>query len=351
MFGQKRVYMMCLVLFLLGSVLCGTATTLPQLVAYRALQGLGAGALQPTEQAILRQTFPLREQGMAMAVFSMVVMIGPAIGPALGGTIVDHLHWSWIFFINVPIGAIGLFMVASFVHDDEAIRRQNQKLAALEQRHVDTIGIVLLSVGLATLEYFLEEGDRNEWFQSTTISVCFLVSLVSIMAFIVRELTAPAPVVNLRLFRDSVFTSGTLISGLMFALLMANMFLLPLFMQDVLGFTATQAGLALMPRALIMMVVAPIVGRLYNTLGPRLLVAIGVLAFAFGSFELSHLARQSGQGNVITGILIQGVGFGFLFVPLTTAALSRVPRHEMADATGLNSVVGSSAAPSASPSS
>jgi len=205
MFGQKRVYMTCLVLFLVGSALCGTATTLSQLVAYRALQGLGAGALQPTEQAILRQTFPQREQGMAMAVFGMVVMLGPAIGPTLGGAIVDHLHWSWIFFINLPIGAIGLFMVASFVHDDEAIRRQNQELSARERRHLDIIGIVLLSVSLSMLEYFLEEGARNDWFESTTISVCFFVSLVSMMAFVVRELTAPAPVVNLRLFRDPVF--------------------------------------------------------------------------------------------------------------------------------------------------
>jgi len=339
MFGQKRVYMTCLVLFLVGSALCGTATTLSQLVAYRALQGLGAGALQPTEQAILRQTFPPREQGMAMAVFGMVVMLGPAIGPTLGGAIVDHLHWSWIFFINLPIGAIGLFMVASFVHDDEAIRRQSQELSARERRHLDIIGIVLLSVSLSMLEYFLEEGARNDWFESTTISVCFFVSLVSMMAFVVRELTAPAPVVNLRLFRDPVFASGTLIGGLMFAMLMANMFLLPLFMQVLLGFTATQAGLALMPRALVMMVVAPVVGRLYNLVSPRLLVAVGIVAFAIGSYLLSHLTLASGEPNVVAGIIVQGVGFGFLFVPLTTAALSKVPRYALADATGLNSVV------------
>ncbi len=137
MFGQKRVYMLCLLLFLLGSALCGTAKTLPQLVAYRALQGLGAGALQPSEQAILRQTFPQREQGMAMAVFGMVVMLGPAIGPTLGGTIVDHWHWSWIFFINLPVGAIGLFMVASFVQEDEGIRKQNRALAERERQNVD----------------------------------------------------------------------------------------------------------------------------------------------------------------------------------------------------------------------
>src|SRR5579884_3234178 len=153
MFGQKRVYVTCLVLFLGGSALCGTATTLPQLVGYRAVQGLGAGALQPTEQAILRQTFPLEQQGMAMAVFGMVLMLGPAVGPTLGGYIVDHWHWSWIFFINLPIGAIGLFMVASFVHEDERILAQNRALAEKERQNVDWIGIALLSVGLSSLEY------------------------------------------------------------------------------------------------------------------------------------------------------------------------------------------------------
>jgi DHA2 family multidrug resistance protein len=339
MFGQKRVYMLCLLLFLAGSALCGTATTLPQLVAYRALQGLGAGALQPTEQAILRQTFPLREQGMAMAVFGMVVMLGPAVGPTLGGVIVDHWHWSWIFFINLPVGAIGLFMVGSFVKEDEGIRRQNHALAALERRHIDWAGIALLSIGLSTLVYFLEEGDRNDWFDSSTIAACFLVSLVALAAFLVRELTATAPVVNLRLFRDPVFASGTLVGGLMFAMLMANMFLLPLFMQDLLGFTATQSGLALMPRVLVMMVATPIVGRLYNHVSPRLLVGIGIVAFAIGSYQMSHLTLDSGQADIVGAIVVQGVGFGFLFVPLTTVALSKVPRQTMADATGMNSLV------------
>jgi len=339
MFGQKRVYMLCLLLFLLGSALCGTAKTLPQLVAYRALQGLGAGALQPTEQAILRQTFPQREQGMAMAVFGMVVMLGPAIGPTLGGAIVDHWHWSWIFFINLPIGAIGLFMVASFVQEDEGIRKQNRALAERERQNVDWLGMVLMAIGLSTLEYFLEEGDRNDWFDSATITACFLVSVVSLLAFVVRELTAPAPVVNLRLFRDPVFASGTLIGGLMFALLMANMFLLPLFMQDLLGFTATQSGVSLMPRVLVMMVATPIVGRLYNHLSPRVLVGAGIVAFAIGSYQMSHLTLDSGEGNVIASIMIQGVGFGLLFVPLTTVALAKVPREVMADATGMNSLV------------
>jgi DHA2 family multidrug resistance protein len=339
LFGQKRVYMVCLLLFLAGSALCGTATTLAQLVVFRAIQGLGAGALQPTEQAILRQTFPLREQGVAMAVFGMVVMLGPAIGPTLGGVIVDHWHWSWIFFINLPIGVVGLTMVASFVHEDEHIRQQNHALAEREKRHVDWQGIVLLAIGLSTMEFFLEEGQRYDWFDSSGITACFLLSIFALAAFVARELTAIAPVVNLRLFRDPVFTSGTLLGGLMFAMLMANMFLLPLFMQTLLGFTATQSGLALMPRVLVMMVATPIVGRLYNHVSPRLLVGAGIVAYAVGSYQMSRLTLESGAHDIVAAIVIQGVGFACLFVPLTTVALSQVPRHRLADATGMNSLI------------
>jgi len=339
MFGQKRVYIICLALFIVGSALCGTATSLPQLIAYRAIQGLGAGALQPTEQAILRQTFPAKEQGMAMAVFAMVVMIGPAVGPTLGGYIVDQWHWSWIFFINVPIGALGFFMVLSFLREDPQILAANRAQAERERKNVDWAGIALMSVSLSTFEYFLEEGARDDWFQSKLITACFFVAVVTLAAFVIRELTAVAPVVNLRLFKDSVFTSGTLIGALMFAMLMANMFLLPIFMQELLGFTAMQSGVALMPRTLVMMVAVPIVGRVYNIVSPRVMIAFGILAFGYGAYEMSHLTLASGQADIIATIMIQGVGFACLFVPLTTVALSNVPRHQMADATGLNSVL------------
>jgi DHA2 family multidrug resistance protein len=337
-FGQKRVYMASLVLFILGSALCGAAGSLGSLVLYRALQGLGAGALQPTEQAILRQTFPPKEQGMAMALFAMAVMVGPAIGPTLGGYIVDHYHWSWIFFINLPVGVLGLFMVWRFVEEPEDIRAANRAEAEAQRGNVDWAGIALLTLGLATLQYVLEEGQRDDWFQSRLILVCAVVAVVALVGFVWRELTAPAPAVNLRLFRDATFASGTLINGVMFAMLMSSMFLLPLFMQELLGFTATQSGLALMPRVLVMMATTPIVGRLYNRVSPRLLVAIGVCLVAYGSLDLSHVTLQSTSSGIVHAILLQGVGFSFLFVPLTTSALSHVPRNRLTDATGLNSL-------------
>jgi MFS transporter, DHA2 family, multidrug resistance protein len=339
LFGQKRVYLASLVLFLVGSALCGVAASLTQIVLFRALQGFGAGALQPTEQAILRQTFPPKEQGMAMALFGMAVMVGPAIGPTLGGWIVDNWHWSWIFFINLPVGALGLFMVWRFVHEPEDIRAANAAGAAAQRRNMDWLGIALLAAGLACLQFFLEEGQGKDWFESRLIVGCAVAAVVSLALFVWRELVAPVPAVNLRLFKDPVFTSGSLIGAVMFAILLASMFLLPLFMQELLGFSAMQSGLALMPRVLVMMAVTPLVGRLYGKVSPRLLVGIGVVLVAYGAWLVSHVTLATTSGGIVRSILVQGVGFSFLFVPLTTAALSNVPRTKLADATGLNSLL------------
>lgn len=339
LFGQKRVYLASLLLFVTGSALCGVARTLPQVVLFRVLQGLGAGALQPTEQAILRQTFPAREQGMAMAVFAMAVMLGPAIGPTLGGYIVDNYHWSWIFFINLPVGLFGLLMVTRFVREPDDIREANSAAADAQRRSLDWQGIALLAVGLAALQYVLEEGQQDDWFDSRLIVGLSAVALLSLAGFVWRELTARVPAVNLRLFQDPVFTSGTLVGSVMFAMLLASMFLLPLFMQELLGFTATQSGLALVPRVLVMMVATPFVGRIYNRVSPRLLVGLGVVMVSIGSFDLGRITLQTTSGGIVQAILVQGVGFAFLFVPLTTAALSNVPRTLLSDATGLNSLL------------
>lgn len=338
-FGQKRVYMACLVLFLFGSLLCGMATSLSSLVIYRVLQGFGAGALQPTEQAILRQTFPPKEQGMAMALFGMAVMLGPAIGPTLGGYIVDNYHWSWIFFINLPIGVLGLFMVATFVHEDPELLQHDRVVAAQQRKHLDWIGIVLMWIGLAALQYFLEEGSRKDWFASREIVAVFLVAIFALAGFVVREFTAPFPAVDLRLFKDRVFLSGTAVGALMFAMLMANMFLLPVFMQELLGFSAVQSGFALMPRVIVMMLVVPVVGRLYQRLSPHVFIVTGVLLFSVSSWLLSGLTLESGTSDVVIPLCVQGVAFACLFVPLTTLALVNVPRQRMADATGLSSLM------------
>jgi DHA2 family multidrug resistance protein len=339
LFGQKRVYLASLLLFVASSALCGMAWSLTSLVLFRVLQGFGAGALQPTEQAILRQTFPPEEQGLAMALFGMAVMIGPAIGPTLGGWIVDNFHWSWIFFINLPVGALGLFMVSSFVHEPEDIRAANAAAAAAQRRNMDWLGIALLAAGLAALQFFLEEGQQKDWFESNLIVGCAAFAVVALALFVWRELVAPVPAVNVRLFKDPLFTSGTLIGAVMFAILLASMFLLPVFMQELLGFTAMQSGLALMPRTLLMMAITPVVGRLYGKVSPRLLIGLGIGFVALGAFDVSLVTLQTTARGIVDAILIQGVGFSLLFVPLTTAALAEIPRTKLADATGLNSLL------------
>src|SRR6266849_4104257 len=339
LFGQKRVYMTCLLLFVIGSALCGMARTLPLLVFFRILQGAGAGALQPTEQAILRQTFPPKEQGMAMALFGMAVVLGPAFGPTLGGYIVDNYSWPWIFYINVPIGIISLFMVSRFVHEPEDVRAAMHQMAERQRKNMDWSGIALLFIGLGTMQYVLEEGNRNDWFQSGEIKIITLVAIVSLAALVIRELSARVPAVDFSLFKDVVFTSGTLIGAVMFAMLMAVTFLLPLFMQVLLGFSATQAGLAMMPRSLCMLVVMPIVGRLYNKVSPRLVVAFGIVLFAYTAWLMGHYTLATATVDVVKVLIIQGVAFSCLWIPLTTMALSTTPRHRLSDATGLNSLL------------
>jgi DHA2 family multidrug resistance protein len=339
LFGQKRVYLACLILFVIGSALCGMARSLPMLVAFRVVQGFGAGALQPTEQAILRQTFPPKEQGMAMALFGMAVMVGPAIGPTLGGYIVDHYTWPWIFYINLPVGVLAVFMVTNFVHEPEDIKEANRAAADKQRKNMDWAGIALLSVGLCALQYALEEGNKDDWFASPIITGCFLVALVAIAFFVVRELTAPVPAVDISLFKDPVFMSGTVIGGIMFAMLMSLTFLLPVFMQEVLGFTAMQSGLALMPRTLVMIAVTPFVGRLYNKVPPRLFVAFGVVMFCISAYQMSHYTLDTSSAGIVSTLIFQGIAFSCLWVPLTTVALSTIPRHKMADATGSNSLI------------
>jgi DHA2 family multidrug resistance protein len=339
MFGQKNVYLACLLLFVAGSALCGVAWSLPSLVVFRALQGFGAGALQPTEQAILRQTFPPEEQGTAMALFSMAVMIGPALGPTLGGYIVDNFHWSWIFFINVPVGIVGFFMVWTFVHEDEELKTAMRADAEKQKRNMDWLGIAILWITLFCLQYVFEEGQSNDWFDSPLIVVLTLAAAFGALMFVVRELTAVSPAVNVRLFADRTFASGALVSAAVFAVLMSGMFLLPLFMQELLGFTATQSGLALMPRTLAMMVAMPIVGRLYNRVSPILFATVGLVLAALGQFQLSVMNLDSNASQVIMGITLQGLGMSMILVPISTVMLSTIPRHRLADATGLSSLM------------
>ena len=338
-FGQKRVYLFCLGLFLVGSALCGLSRTLPQLIVFRVLQGLGGGALQPTEEAILRQTFPKSEQGMAMALTGMIIMVGPALGPVLGGYIVDHFHWAWIFFVSLPMGLLGFVMTWTFVREDPEILAKNRARAAAERANVDWSGIGLLSTCLATTEFVIEEGQRRYWFDDSLIRVFTFVAVATFAAFVARQLTARAPVMNLRLLKDARFATGMLLSVFVMCTLMATMFLLSVFMQQARGFTAMQAGLATLPMMLAMFVVMPVAGAVYERLPPRLMMAGGILLLASGAYGLSQVTLAMGQWDLARPLAMQGAGMALIFVPMETTAFSRVPRHLLADASGLSNVV------------
>ena len=339
LFGQKRLYLTSLVLFVVSSMLCGVARSLPTLVAFRALQGLSAGVLLPSQQAILRQAFPPKEQGLAMSMYAMVVSVGPAIGPTLGGWITDNYSWPWIFYVNVPVGIVGTIMSWRFLREPPDVVAANRARANAQKKNFDAVGIVLLCICVPTLQYVLEEGQRDDWFDSRVITACSAVSAVSFVAFVIRELTATSPVVNLRLFRQGTFTSATVIAAVVFAMLTASMFLLPLFMQEFLGFDATQAGIALMPRALAMTVLMPIVGRIYHRVPPALFVAAGAALYVLGSYEQSHLTLQRSAHDIVVPLFLTGVGYAGLMVPLVTLALESMERTVLADAAGLNSFV------------
>jgi DHA2 family multidrug resistance protein len=330
-FGRKRIYLSGLTLFLIGSFFCGAARTLPTLVFFRILQGLGAGSLQPTEQAILRETFPPKEQGMAMGLYGFAIMLGPAIGPTLGGYIVDNYSWPWIFYINLPVGLVGLVMVWRIVHDPPYLERAKGS--------VDWLGMGLLVVGLGALQTLLEQGEQYNWFESTRNVLLAAIATASLVMFIVWELTVDAPAVNFRVLKNRSLSTGTVIGAVLGAVLFSTLFLLPIYMQEFLGYNAMQTGLALMPRSLVMLVTIPIVGALYNKTSPRLVISFGLALGAFTCFQMSRFTLTTSNQEILIPQMIQGLALACIFIPLSTVALATIDRRRMGDATGLNNLV------------
>jgi len=325
--GRKRLYLLSFGLFTLGSILCGTAQTFEQMLVYRTLQGIGGGALIPVSQAILRETFPQEEQGMAMAVYGMGVVLAPAIGPILGGWLTDHYGWPWIFYINVPVSIIGMVMVGAFVFDPHYLRRGVRK--------IDWTGIGLLAVMLTSLQIVLERGQENNWFESRWIVFGSGVCALSLLVLIYWELRVDDPVVNFRILRNIPLTLGSAMGGIFGIALFGTTFVLPQFTQDLLGYTAYKAGLVLAPRGLTLMLCMPLAGWLYRYIDARILVISGILVIFWSYYDLSRLSLNAGFWNMVPMLLIMGVGMPFMFVTLTTVSLSTVNKADMTDASSL----------------
>jgi MFS transporter, DHA2 family, multidrug resistance protein len=325
--GRKMFYATSLAVFTIASFLCGTAHSIWVLVFYRVLQGIGGGALQPTAQAILFETYPVERRGAAMAIFGMGAMVGPAIGPTLGGWIVDNASWPLIFYINVPIGIVAFLMTLAFIPNPKYIQKP--------KGGIDWTGLSLLTVGLASLQYILEQGERDDWFQSDTIVTLTVISALALTIFVIKALRDRHPIVDLKVFKFRSFTIGSFLGIVMGFGLFGTALILPLFFQTLLGFTAFDTGLALMPGAFATAASMLIIGRLLNRVDGRWSIAFGILLFAWSTWLLGSLDVQAGYWDVFWPRLVQGFALGFLFVPLTTIALGDVPIPEMAGATGV----------------
>jgi DHA2 family multidrug resistance protein len=326
-FGRKKFYAACLVIFTIASFLCGTATSVPQLVFYRVLQGFGGGALQPTAQAIMFESYPPERRAGAMAIFGLGAMVGPAIGPTLGGWLVDNYSWPLIFYINIPIGIAAFMMTMAFIRDPEYVERHTGS--------IDFVGLGLLAAGVASLQYVLERGQRLDWFSSGEITAFTVGALVALVAFVWRELRDPNPLVDLTVFANRPFTAGNIIGIVTGFGLFGTALILPLFFQNVLGFTATETGIALLPGAVATAISMPIASRLVRSFDGRAIIAFGLILFAWGSWTMGGLNQYAGYWDVFWSRSIQGFALGFMFVPLSTATLGEIAREKMANATGL----------------
>jgi len=330
-FGRKRFYMSSVILFTVSSMACGLAHSLGSMVVFRVLQGFGGGVLLTVSQAILRESFPPEEQGIAMGLYGLGAVLAPAFGPTLGGWLTDQYSWPWIFYINVPVGVVNLILVSRFIEDPSYLVR--------EKGYIDWPGLGLLVAGLGGLQLMLEEGERNDWFQSGFIVRLAVVAAVGLVLFVWRELTTERPAVDLRMLSNISFSSATALGGVLGLALTASLFLLPVFLQNLLGFNAMQSGFTLMPRSLAMAVLMPIGGRFYNKLGPRVLVGSGLLIAGAAFYSMSKLTTSVGYWDLFWPQLWQGVGFSLIFVALSTAALSTIPPPRMTAASGLYNVV------------
>ncbi|MGO9613466.1 MAG: DHA2 family efflux MFS transporter permease subunit [Dissulfurispiraceae bacterium] len=326
-FGRKRYLIFSISLFTCSSFFCGSAWNLQSLVFFRVLQGIGGGALQPISQAILLETFPPRQHGIAMAVFGIGVMFGPIVGPLLGGWITDNWSWHWIFFINIPIGIISIIIAMLVITDPPYMRKMKMK--------IDYWGLLLLSVGLGCLQIVLDKGQREDWFASSFIVWLGIISVTSLILFIIVELFAEHPIVNLKTFKNISFSTGNLLMFVGFFNLFASIVLLPIYLQTLLGYTSFLAGLVLGPGGLATLIALPLAGRLVTKVNPKALLAFGITANAYATYLMSNFNLAADFSTVIMPRIVLGVGMGFFFIPLTTLTMSSVKKEDMGNATGI----------------
>ena len=319
--GRKRFYMTCVVLFTTSSFLCGIAPSLGTLVFFRVLQGVGGGGLGPSEQAILADTFPPAKRGMAFAVYGMAVVLAPAIGPTLGGFITDHFSWRWIFFINIPVGIVSLFLTNRLVSDPPHIR-----VARDRKIPIDYVGLALIAIGLGFMEIVLDKGQEDDWFTSRFITVSTVIAAVSLVSFVIWELKQKNPVVEVGLFKSRTFAAANIMMLTLGVTLFGSTVLLPQFMQVLMGYTAQQSGMALSPGGFVVILILPLVGRLVSRVDPRYLIGFGFVILSVSLFYMTgHLYTGIDFGTAVKLRVFQSIGLPFLFIPINTIVYADIP--------------------------
>jgi DHA2 family multidrug resistance protein len=328
LFGRKRFFMTCVMVFTLSSLACGLATSLEMLIFFRVLQGAGGGALQPISQAILLESFPPRKHGMAMAVFAVGVVIAPIVGPTLGGWLTDQYSWRWCFYINLAVGILALLMMQALIFDPPYLKR-------VDVRRIDFIGLGLLAVGLGCLQVVLDKGQREDWFESAWLTKFAIVSAVALVALLFWELHTRAPVVDLRALRDRNLSVGTLLMFGFGCALYSSLVLYPILLQTLLGYTALLSGLALSPGGVATLLALPLAGRLVGVVDTRLLIGIGFILVSAGLLMMAGFDLQVDFMTVVWPRVVLGLGLAFCFVPLATITFSNVSKAAMGNATGI----------------
>jgi MFS transporter, DHA2 family, multidrug resistance protein len=324
-FGRKRYYMLCVGLFTATSFLCGLAPSLTILLLARVLQGVGGGGLAPVEQAILVDTFPAEERSSAFGLYSMAIVIAPALGPPLGGWITDNFSWRWVFFINIPIGIVSLLLSSRLVKDPPAFTAEVKAARRSGKLHIDHIGIGLIALGLGCLEVVLDRGQQDDWLGSHLITTFFIVASVALMLAIWWEWRSRDPVVELRLLRDRNFAIACAMFFLFGFLIFGSTALIPEMLQSIYSYDATNAGLVLMPGALVAAAMAPIVARLMRKISAKALAAFAFVTLAASMWHFSDLSLAASYRIETWARVYQGFALAFLFIPVSQIAYSYLP--------------------------
>jgi MFS transporter, DHA2 family, multidrug resistance protein len=317
--GRKRYYMISVALFTIASLVCGISSNLTMLVIARIVQGIGGGGLTPVEQSMLVDTFPPAKRGAAFAAYGVVVIVGPIFGPTLGGWITDNLSWGWVFLINVPIGILSLILVSIFVDEPEAVRRRSAEMRAGGLK-IDIVGFALVALALGCLEVTLDRGQREDWFSSPLISTCAAISLLAFIIFIPWELNRADPIVRIRMYGQRNFGIANILMLMMGLIVFGSTQFIPQLLQEVMGYTATDAGLALTAGGIATLMVMPLAGFLTGKVDPRFLIAFSFVLQVIALWNMSQLSTQMSFHDAAVARMIQSVGLPFLFVPVTNAA-------------------------------